>query len=123
MGGGASLLRGGDTTPPVMKMYFGVPRSVMILLARCRRGQQSPDLFEILRRIDAKRFVPGFDRLDADAMLQRAQLLERFRPFERRRLEGCQNQQGAPAIGVEADMSIERRPAATRVAEVRDRRP
>src|SRR6185436_392730 len=90
-----------DTTPPVMKMYFGVPRSVMILLARCRCGQQSPDLFEIFRRVDAKRFVSGFHRFDADAVLQRTQLLERLRPFERRRLERGQNQQRATTVGVE----------------------
>ena len=50
-------------------------------------------LVEIFRRIDAERVVAGLHRLDADAVLERAQLFEGFGAFERRRLERGQHQQ------------------------------
>ena len=53
-------------------------------------------------------------------MLERTQLLERFGAFERSRLERREDEQRAAPIGVEADMSIERRPAAARIAHERD---
>ena len=108
-------------------MYL-VGRHVLVLCSwSCaqlgrRRRQQPAHLFEILRRVDADRVVRGFDGLDADAVLERAQLLERFGPLERRRLERRQHEQGAAAIRVEADMSVERRPAAARIAGVRNGR-
>src|SRR5882757_1202389 len=99
-----------DTTPPVMKMYLVVrPSGFVMGSARSRRGQQATHLFQVLRRVDAERFVERFHGLDADAVFQGAQLLERFGPFERRRVERRQHEQGAAAVGVEADMSIERR--------------
>src|SRR5712692_4440878 len=96
----ASPLPSEDTTPPVMKMYFGFCRSVMILVSsgsgralrlrrvagsvrlsrdlstRRRRRQQAPHLLEILGCVDAERFVLRFHGFDADAMFERAQLLE-----------------------------------------------
>ena len=63
------------------------------------------------------------DGLDADAMLERAQLLEPFGALERCRLERGQDEQRAAAVCVEPDVSIERRPTAARIAGVRDRRP
>ena len=56
-------------------------------------------------------------------MLERAQLLQRFSPFERRRIERGEDEQGAAPVGVEADMSIERGPAAAGIAGVRNRGP
>ena len=69
---------------------------------------------EILRRVDADGIVRGLDGLDPDAVLERPQLFERFGLFERRLLERRQHQQYAPAIRVEADMFVKRRPAAAR---------
>ena len=86
------------------------------------RHQQPAHLFEIFRRVDADRVVGGFDGLDADAVLERPQLLERLGAFERRRLERGQHHQRAAPVGVEADVSIERRPAAARIARVGNRR-
>src|SRR4051812_20257822 len=93
----ASPLPRDDTTPPVMKMYFGVRPSMFVIgpadpasagsSTRLRGRQQPPHLFQVFRGIDAERFVAGFHGFYPDAMLERAQLLERFRPFERRRLE------------------------------------
>ena len=37
-----------------------------------------PDALEVVRRVDADRVVACFDRLDADAVLERAQLFERL---------------------------------------------
>src|SRR5439155_18568068 len=79
---------------------------------------QPPDLYQVLGRVHFERFVPGFDRLDADAVLDRPELLERFGALQRRRLERGQHHQGAAAIRVESDMSIERGPSAPGVADV-----
>src|SRR3954462_9879300 len=113
-----------ETTPPVMKMYFGVRPSVFVISVSTRslRRQQPPHLFQILGRVHFVRFVARFDRLDADAVLERAELLERLGLFQGGRIERRQDEQGAAAIGVETDMSIERGPAAPRVADVGDRR-
>src|SRR4051794_30449749 len=107
-----------ETTPPVMKMYLVVGLSDLVMDFSARGGgrQQPTHLFQVLRRIDAERFIQRFHRFDADAVLQRAQLLERFRPLERRRVERRQDEQGATAIRVKTDMSIERRPAAPWIA-------
>jgi hypothetical protein len=56
-------------------------------------------------------------------VFERAQLLERFGAFERGRLERRQHEERATAVRVKADMTVERRPAAARVANVRNRRP
>src|SRR5436309_12711480 len=117
----ASPLPREDTTPPVMKMYLGV-RS-MILSAGCRRRQQLAHLFQVFWRVHFERFVVRFDRFDADAVLERPQLLQRLGPLERRGLEGGQHEEDAAAIRVQADMSIERGPAAAWIAEVRNGRP
>src|SRR5215813_11217480 len=90
-------------------------------MGRCRR-KKPPDLLEILRRIDADRVVRRFDRLDPYAVLQGAQLLELFGALERRRLERRQDQQSASTIGVQTDVSIERRPSASRVSRMRNGR-
>src|SRR6476469_1492457 len=109
-----------ETTPPVMKMYLGV-RS-MILSAWCRRRQKPPHLIQVLGRVHFERFVLRLHRFDANTVLERPQLLERLGSLERGRLERRQDQQNTAAIGVQADMSIERRPSGARVAEVRNRR-
>src|ERR1700681_3156968 len=93
-----------DTTPPVTKMYLVVRRSVMMLPGPDRAGhdpcvkaglaansrpastwrrrrQQTAHVFEILRRVDAERFVSCFHGLDPNAVLQGAQLLEGLGPF------------------------------------------
>ena len=46
-----------------------------------------------------------------------------FGAFERRRLERGQHQQRAAAVRVQADVPVQRRPAAARIAHVRNRRP
>src|SRR2546423_1285851 len=102
----ASPLPSDDTTPPVMKMYLGV-RWVMKFL-RCGRRHEPAHLFQIVRRVHFEGFVLCFDRLDADAVFERAQLLERLGPFERCRLERGEHEQGTAAIAVQTDMSIER---------------
>src|SRR5216684_4040422 len=129
-----------DTTPPVMKMYFGVRSMILVpvrpkadttyacrgvrlqpdLLTRCRGCQQSTHLLQVLRRVDFERFVTRFDGFDADPVLERAQLLEGLGALQRRRLERRQHQQGAAAIRVETDMSIERGPSAPGVPDVGD---
>jgi hypothetical protein len=38
---------------------------------------------QILWRVDADRIVPGFDNFDREAVLEDAQLFERFAAFER----------------------------------------
>ena len=92
--------------------------------ARCRRRRAGARTCSRSSGVsDADRFVVGLDRLDADAVLERPQLFERFGALERRRLERGQHQQRAAAIRVEADMSIERRPAAARVADVQGSAP
>src|SRR5581483_7792066 len=119
-----------DTTPPVTKMNLGVRPSMVLsgpaarTLRRSRRRhrEQPAHLRQVLGGILLERFVPGFDGLDPDAVLERAQLLERLRAFERRRFERGEHQQGAAAIAVQADMSVHGRPAAARIAHVRDRR-
>src|SRR6185503_3000169 len=57
---------------------------------------------------------------DADAMFERAKLLERFRALEWRGLERGQNEEGTPVIRVNSDMTIERGPAAAWVARIRN---
>ena len=54
---------------------------------RDARRDEPADALQILRRVDADRVVSGFDRLDAESVLERAQLFEPFGPLERRRLE------------------------------------
>src|SRR4051812_43522912 len=89
-----------------------------------RRGrrQQTAYVLQILRRVDAERLERGLQGLDADAVLERPQLLERFGALERRRLERRQHQERAPAVGVQTDVPVERRPAAARIPHVRNRR-
>src|SRR3989440_7026715 len=135
----ASPLPNDDTTPPVTKMYLVVPpdglvmclftvlccvrlRRTLVSRRSRRRADQPPHIFEILRRIDMNRVVRRLDRLDPDAVLEGAKLLERLGTFERRGLEGGQHQQRAAAIRVEADMFVERRPPAPRIAGVGDGR-
>src|SRR5262245_41879406 len=65
-----------------------VPRPLM----RCRRLEEASHLFEILRRIHADRVVARFHRLDANTVLERAQLLERLGSFERRLFQRRQHQ-------------------------------
>src|SRR6266508_2754001 len=94
----ASPLPRDDTTPPVMKMYFGVRPSMVVFALRDRRRHQTAHLFQIRGGVHFERFVTCFHGLDADAVLERPQLLERFRPFEGGRLEVGQDHEGAPAI-------------------------
>ena len=53
-----------------------------------------------------RRIVAGFHRLDAESVLERPQLLERFRALERRRLEPREREQELAAVDVEADVLI-----------------
>src|SRR6266545_2096789 len=89
---------------------------------RYRHRQQAAYLFQILRGIHFERFVPRLDRFDANAVLERTELFERLRPFERRRLERREHQKRITPIPVQPDMSIEWRPAAAWVSHIRDRR-
>src|SRR4051812_47460779 len=101
----ASPLPREDTTPPVMKIYFGIRPSVFVISLSCppryprstaaglasraarrgsrastgrRRREQPPHLLQVLRRVDAEGFVLRLHRFDADAVFERAQRLERF---------------------------------------------
>src|SRR6266849_1327094 len=135
MDAAARPLPSDDTTPPVMKMYLVVRPSVLVIGIVIRapapsasrrprgRGDQAPNLFEILRCIDAERVVLRLDGLDADPVLEPAELLERSGAFERRRIERRQHEQGAAAIRVQPDVLVERRPAAAGIPDVRNRRP
>src|SRR5207253_8460683 len=115
-----------ETTPPVTKMYF-VVRPSMVVIIPCSSGHrcsnQAANVLQIGGRIDADRVVGGLDGLDANAVLERAKLLERFGPLERRRIEGTEHHQRTAAVGVEADMSVERRPSAARIPREGDGGP
>ena len=81
----------------------------MYLTGRCRclwhvvrsgravRFDQPPHAVQVLRRVDADGVRGGFHGRDAKAVLERAQLLEAFGTFERRRREGGQSSAGTPA--------------------------
>src|SRR5438094_6922286 len=118
----ASPLPSDETTPPVMKMYLGVRRSMILSWLARWRGHQPPDLLQILRRVDAERFVRALDGLDADAVFERAQLLERLGALERRRFERREHEQRTAAVRVQTDMSVHGRPAAAGIPDVRNRR-
>ena len=62
------------------------------------------------------RVVSGFDGLDADAVLERAQLLERLGALHRGLRQRGQAQQRGAAVDVEADVRPGRRRAAARAA-------
>ena len=47
------------------------------------RLEQAPDVVEILGGVHAARVVTGFDHANRVAVLEHAQLLERFGSFER----------------------------------------
>src|SRR5436190_17094721 len=117
-----------DTTPPVTKIYLVVRPSIWLMvlslspLTRRGRRQKATHVFKILGRVDANRIVRRFNRLDPDAVFERAQLLQGLGALERRGFEGGQHQEGAPAKRVQADMSIERGPPAARVAQARNGR-
>src|SRR6185295_11355860 len=91
------------------------------LATRCGRREQPAHLFKVFGRVHAQRVIRRLDGLDADAMLESAQLFQRFGPFERCRLQACQNEQGVTPVCIQADMSVEGGPAAPRVAGVRNR--
>src|SRR5205823_1569326 len=135
MDAAASPLPREETTPPVTKMYLvACPSGLLIrfrsqrekgphpfsqvriskaygppvpLVPSCRRGGNQPaQLFEVFGRVDAERVVLRFHGFDADPMFERAELLERFRPLERRRLERREHEQGAAPIGVQPHVPI-----------------
>ena len=64
--------------------------------------------FEIVGRVDAERHRADDLDVDAHAGLERAQLLELLAPFQRRRGKRHEALQRGAAIGVEADMMVER---------------
>src|SRR5262245_28612137 len=83
----ASPLPSEDTTPPVTKMNLVARPSVIDTPGRAdpgvtrastggRRRQQAAHMFEVLRRVDFYRIECRFHCLDADAVLQCAQLFE-----------------------------------------------
>ena len=72
-------------------------------------GEQTAHALEIVGRVDADGVVGGFDRLDADAVLERAQLLERFGAFERGLRRAPPAGAGRAAVDVQADVAPCRR--------------
>ena len=85
-----------------------------------RRGEP-PGALEVLGRVDADAVVRGLDGLDPDAVLERAQLLERFGAFERRLRQRGEPQQARAAVRVQPDVPPGRR-LRLAGARVRDRR-
>ena len=72
--------------------------SLSVRLVRCgspagARMAERAHALEVLRRIDADGVAGGLDGLDPDAVLERAQLLERFGALDRRRRQRRQPQQ------------------------------
>src|SRR5688572_12043141 len=64
-----------------------------------------PDALEIFRRIDADRVEARFEGLDSDAVLERAQLLERLGALQLRRREAREAQQAVAAVHVQPDVA------------------
>src|SRR5262245_42792327 len=126
----ASPLPSEDTTPPVTKMYLVVRPSIVSLVPpsgssrtllwrpasagrRCR--EKAAHGRQILGCVHAQRVVWRLDGLDPDAVLEGAQLLQLFRPLQRRRVQPGQDEQHATAIRVKADMSVQGGPPAAGV--------
>src|SRR4051812_47401332 len=75
-------------------------------------SQHSTHRLEIFRRVDARRGLAlAHHHRDAMAVPQRAQLLERLGPLERRRLHRRVALEEGGAIGVQADMPVPGAPA------------
>src|SRR6266566_2056760 len=110
MDAAASPLPSEETTPPVTKMYFtDRPSGRCVMAASCsRRNRQQLAAYalQVLRRVDADGVVFGFDRVNAIAVLERAELFERFGSLERRLRKGAELQQEGAVIAVEADVLV-----------------
>src|SRR5438034_1932394 len=67
-----------------------------------RFAQQSGYSFRVLRRVDAGRSAASHDHSNSYSILQRAQLLERFRPLQRRRFPADEAQKKIAPVTVDA---------------------
>src|SRR4029079_17995072 len=85
MDAAARPLPSDETTPPVTKMYFtGRVLALCMVVRSGVRGTEAADAFQIFRGVHANRVVPRLDGFDANTMLERPELLERFRDFQGR---------------------------------------
>src|SRR5215218_5270396 len=117
MDAAARPLPSDDTTPPVTRMYFtgrldSMPCNPSLSISTLHAqgaGEQPPHPLEVVRRVHAERVVARFHRENADAVLQRAQLLERFGLLERGALQRRELQQAIAAVDVQADVPPRRR--------------
>lgn len=82
-------------------------------------GEHSAGLFEVGRSIDTQRNRVNDLGVDAHAGFERAQLLERFAFFQRRWGKRHEALERRAAIGVEADVMVERPLAMGAVARVK----
>src|SRR6266542_2032964 len=97
-----------DTTPPVTRMnLMGCFSDCGIccgLSGSNGMRQQGAHALQVLARIDAYRLVSRFDRLDANAVRKRAQLLERFGALERCLRERCEPEERLAPVNIQTDV-------------------
>src|SRR5262245_55049769 len=86
-----------ETTPPVMKTYFVLMADLLLAQTRLCRG-------EVLGRVDADRVSRRLPHVDAIPRLEPPQLLEGFRPLQRRRRQRRDLRQCLRAIRVDAEV-------------------
>ena len=98
---------------------FGAPVRVLAACKSTSRGEQLARALQIGRRIDAERHAVDDGDVDAHAGFERAQLLELLALLERRGRQRDEARERGAAIGVEADVVVERAVAAGAVARVK----
>src|SRR5215208_7188659 len=103
-----------DTTPPVTKINLAIP----LVSPRDRRFKELAYPFEILGRIHAHRLVFRFHHPDGVPVLESPQLFQALRLLQRPDRQVGVAEQEIPAIDVEPDMFVMRRPCRLAVADV-----
>src|SRR6185295_12180188 len=97
-----------ETTPPVTKIYFDIWFNCPPLFIHHQFFVEFRHSCPILGRIDAQRFVLGFNHSNLKPVLERAQLLQPFGLFERADREIGIVEQEIAAIDVESNVLEER---------------
>src|SRR3989338_5775476 len=87
-----------ETTPPVIKIYLGI-----LFLFQNSLGSR-----QIRRLIDANGFIWGFNNFDANAALQRPQLLEPLVCLQKRRWLFFKHEEKIFGVSVQADVFIKK---------------
>src|SRR5207244_4553196 len=97
-----------ETTPPVTRMNlmgrFSDCGICWGLSGSNGMREQGAHALEVLARVDADRVVSGFDRLDPDAVFERAQLFERLGTLHRGLGKRGDAQQARAAVDVKPDV-------------------